>query len=40
VLLPENGQIMELYEDVAFVSDKKIKLDTVMIDGKGEGHLS
>ena len=31
---------MELYEDVAFVSDKKIKLDTVMIDGKGEGHLS
>ena len=40
VLLPENGQIIEIYEDVAFVSDKKIKLDTVMIDGKGEGHLS
>ena len=40
ILLPENGQIMELYEDIAFVSDKKLKLDTVMIDGKGEWHLS
>ena len=40
VLLPENGQIIEVYDDVAFVSDKRIKLDTVMIDGKGEGHLS
>ena len=40
VLLPDNGQIVELYDEVAFVSEKRIKLDTVMIDGKGQGHLS
>ena len=40
ILLPENGQIIEVYDDVAFVSEKRIKLDTVMIDGKWEGHLS
>ena len=40
VLLPDNGQIVELYDEVAFVSEKRIKLDTVMIDGKGKGHLS
>lgn len=40
VLLPDNGQIVEIYDEVAFVSEKKIKLDTVMIDGKGQGHLS
>jgi ribonuclease J len=34
ILLPENGQIIEVYDDVAFVSEKRIKLDTVMIDGK------
>ena len=40
VLLPDNGQIVEMYDEVAFVSEKRIKLDTVMIDGKGQGHLS
>ena len=40
ILLPENGQIIEVYDEVAFVSEKRIKLDTVMIDGKWEGHLS
>jgi mRNA degradation ribonuclease J1/J2 len=34
ILLPENGQIIEVYDEVAFVSEKRIKLDTVMIDGK------
>jgi ribonuclease J len=40
VLLPNNGQVVELYDQVSFVSEKKIKLDTVMIDGKGQGHMS
>jgi len=40
ILLPENGQIVEIYDEISFVSDKRIKLDTVMIDGKWEGHLS
>lgn len=40
ILLPKNGQIMELYDEAVIVSDKKLKLDTVMIDGKGQGHLS
>jgi ribonuclease J len=34
ILLPENGQIIEIYDEISFVSDKRIKLDTVMIDGK------
>jgi len=32
----ENGQIIELYDNVVLTSDKKIKLDIVMIDGKGQ----
>lgn len=36
ILLPQNGQILEIYDDVIVVSDKKIKLDTIMIDGKGQ----
>lgn len=40
ILLPDNGQFIEMYDDVVFTSDKRIKLDTVMIDGKGQGHLS
>ena len=40
ILLPDNGQFIEMYDDVVFTSEKKIKLDTVMIDGKGQGHLS
>lgn len=40
ILLPDNGQITEIYDDIIMVSDKKIKIDTVMIDGKGQGHMS
>ena len=40
VLLPDNGQVTEIYDDTIMVSDKKIKIDTVMIDGKGQGHMS
>ncbi len=40
ILLPGNGQAVELYDNILIVSEKKIKLDTIMIDGKGQGHLS
>jgi ribonuclease J len=40
ILLPDNGQVVELYDNVTFLTDKRIKLDTVMIDGKGQGHMS
>lgn len=40
ILLPTNGQAVELYDNVVMVWDKKLKLDTIMIDGKGQGHLS
>lgn len=40
IMMPDNGQIIELYDNVVITSDKKIKLDTVMIDGKGQGHMS
>jgi len=40
VLLPDNWQIVELYDNVILTTEKKVKLDTVMIDGKGQGHLS
>jgi len=36
----ENGQVIEMYENVVLVSKEKIKLDTVLVDGKGKGHLS
>lgn len=34
IMMPDNGQIIEMYDNVVITSDKKIKLDTVMIDGK------
>lgn len=40
ILLPYNGQTVEMYDNVLLVSDKKIKLDVIMIDGKWQGHLS
>jgi len=40
ILMPDNGQVIELYDNIVMTSDKKIKLDTVMIDGKGQGHMS
>lgn len=40
ILLPKNGQIIEMYDEAVLLSDKKLKLDTVTIDGKWLGHLS
>ncbi len=40
ILLPKNWQIVELYDECVLLSDKKIKLDTVTIDGKWQWHLS
>ena len=41
ILMPkENWTIIELYDNVVMISDKKLKLDTVMIDGKWQGHMS
>jgi ribonuclease J len=41
ILTPnENGQVIEMYDDVIFVGKDKLKLDTVLVDGKGKGHLS
>lgn len=40
ILLPGNGQAVEMYDNVLLMSDQKLKLDTIMIDGKWQGHLS
>jgi ribonuclease J len=41
ILMPnENWAIIELYDNGCKISDEKLNLDTVMIDGKGVGHLS
>ncbi len=40
ILIPYNGQAVEMYDNVVIVGEKKLKLDTIMIDGKGQGHLS
>jgi len=41
ILMPlENWTIIEMYDDVVLIGDKKLKLDTIMIDGKGQGHMS
>lgn len=34
ILLPANGQAVEMYDNIIIVNEKKLKLDTVMIDGK------
>ena len=37
ILMPhENGAIIEMYDDVVMISDEKLKLDTVLVDGKGK----
>ena len=36
----DNGDIVEVFNDGVAVADQKIKLDTIMIDGKGMWHLS
>lgn len=40
IFLVDNGQIIEVYSDRVVASTKKLKLDTVMIDGLGIWHLS
>lgn len=41
IMMPnKNGAMLEIYDDGVIVSDKVLKLNTVMIDGKGKGHLS
>lgn len=40
ILMVDNGAIVEMYEDGVRISDKPLKLDTVMVDGLGMGHLS
>jgi hypothetical protein len=41
ILMPnENGSIIEMYENGCLIAKDKLDLDTVLIDGKGKGHLS
>ena len=41
ILMPnENWQIIEMYENWVRISPEKIRLNTVLIDGKGKWHLS
>lgn len=41
ILMPnENGTIIEMYDNGCRVAPEKLDLDTVLIDGKGKGHLS
>ncbi|MBS8122337.1 ribonuclease J [Candidatus Vampirococcus lugosii] len=41
ILMPAlNGSVIEMYDDEILISKEKIELDTVMVDGKGIGHLS
>lgn len=35
ILMPhENGSIIEMYDDVVMISDEKLKLDKILVDGK------
>lgn len=41
ILMPnENGNIIEMYDNGCRIANHKLDLDTVLIDGKGKGHLS
>ena len=40
IFLIDNGAVIEMYDDGVKVSDKRMKLDTVMIDWLGMWHLS
>jgi mRNA degradation ribonuclease J1/J2 len=41
VLMPnENGSIIEMYENWIRIAEEKVKLNTVLIDGKWQWHLS
>jgi ribonuclease J len=40
ILMPEgNGVIIEMYKDIVIQSDKRLRLDTIIVDGKGIGGL-
>ena len=37
ILMPDvNGHIIEMYDDVVLISNETLKLDTILIDGKGQ----
>lgn len=37
IMMPKgNGSIIDIYDDGVMLSDKEVKLNTVMIDGKGQ----
>jgi len=41
IIMPlENGSIIEMYDDVVLIWDQKLKLDTILIDGKWQWHMS
>gem|GEM_PF-2681089 len=41
ILMPNhNGAIVEMYDNGCKISNEKLNVDTVLIDGKGKGHLS
>lgn len=41
ILMPnENGCIIEMFDNGCRIATEKLDLDTVLIDGKGKGHLS
>lgn len=41
IIMPEkNGSVIEMYDDKVILSKNQMKLDVVMIDGLGMGHLS
>ncbi len=41
ILMPQkNWEIIEMYDDVVLVWKEKLKLDTIMVDGKWKWHLS
>ncbi|MFA5747669.1 MAG: ribonuclease J [Candidatus Absconditabacterales bacterium] len=41
ILMPvKNGSVIEMYDDIVLISETVMKLDTIMIDGKGQGHMS
>lgn len=41
ILMPhENGDVIEIYDEVTLIASQQIKLDKVVVDGKGIGHLS
>ncbi len=36
----KNGQIIEMYDDVVLLGKEQMRLDTVLVDGKGKWHMS